>query len=137
LAEVVYLIEKNRLPPSAYDELTQALADPEHVFTEAVFTAAIVQVMREVSRNEVSRTCRIAWWRRPPSISMCRSSAATDESAPPASRPFGKGKGLLQKSGALTAFRAAVFSSGSNRGVRCKGVTFMGVVRKKFVRAGM
>ncbi|HVR22678.1 MAG TPA: hypothetical protein VMU26_05100 [Candidatus Polarisedimenticolia bacterium] len=32
LAEVVYLIEKNRLPPSAYDELTQALADPEHVY---------------------------------------------------------------------------------------------------------
>ena len=53
LAEVVYLIEKNRLPPSAYDELTQALADPEHVFTEAVFTAAIVQAMRQVSRAEV------------------------------------------------------------------------------------
>ena len=53
LAEVVYLVEKNRLPPSAYEELTQALADPEHVFTEAVFTAAIVQAMREVSRAEV------------------------------------------------------------------------------------
>ncbi len=53
LAEVVYLVEKNRLPPSAYEELTQALADPEHVFTEAVFTAAIVQSMRQVSRAEV------------------------------------------------------------------------------------
>jgi len=53
LAEVVYLVEKRRLPPSAYDELTQALADPEHVFTEAVFTAAIVQAMRQVSRAEV------------------------------------------------------------------------------------
>jgi PIN domain nuclease of toxin-antitoxin system len=53
LAEVVYLIEKNRLPPSAYEELTQALADPEHVLTEAVFTAAIVQAMRQVSRAEV------------------------------------------------------------------------------------
>jgi PIN domain nuclease of toxin-antitoxin system len=53
LAEVVYLIEKNRLPPSAYEELTQALADPEHVFTEAPLTAAIVQVMRQVSRAEV------------------------------------------------------------------------------------
>ncbi|MFZ0803954.1 MAG: PIN domain-containing protein [Terriglobales bacterium] len=53
LAEVVYLIEKNRLPPSAYDELTQALADPEHVFTEAALTAAIVQAMRQVSRAEV------------------------------------------------------------------------------------
>ena len=53
LAEVVYLVEKNRLPASAYDELTQALADPEHVFTEAVFSAAIVQAMRQVSRAEV------------------------------------------------------------------------------------
>lgn len=53
LAEVVYLIEKDRLPPSAYDELTQALADPEHVFTEAVLTAAIVKAMRQVSRAEV------------------------------------------------------------------------------------
>ena len=53
LAEVVYLIEKNRLPASAYDELTQALADPEHVFIEAVFTSAIVQAMRDVSRAEV------------------------------------------------------------------------------------
>jgi PIN domain nuclease of toxin-antitoxin system len=53
LAEVVYLIEKNRLPASAYGELTDALADPEHVFTEAVFTASIVQAMRQVSRAEV------------------------------------------------------------------------------------
>ncbi len=40
LAEVVYLVEKNRLPTSAYAELTQALTDPEHVFTEAVISAA-------------------------------------------------------------------------------------------------
>ena len=53
LAEVVYLVEKNRLPHSSYEELTRALADPEHVFTEAVFTAAIVQAMRRVSRAEV------------------------------------------------------------------------------------
>ena len=32
LAEVVYLVEKNRLPQSAYDELTQALADPERFY---------------------------------------------------------------------------------------------------------
>jgi PIN domain nuclease of toxin-antitoxin system len=53
LAELVHLVEKNCLPLSAYEELTQALADPEHVFTEAVFTAAIVQSMRQVSRAEV------------------------------------------------------------------------------------
>jgi predicted nucleic acid-binding protein len=50
---VVYSIEKNRLPQSAYDEMTQALADPEHVFTEAVFSAPVVQAMRQVSRAEV------------------------------------------------------------------------------------
>jgi PIN domain nuclease of toxin-antitoxin system len=53
LAEVVYLIEKNRLPASAYEELTQSLSDAEHVFTEAVLTAAIVQSMWRVSRAEV------------------------------------------------------------------------------------
>lgn len=53
LAEVVYLVEKNRLPPSAYEELTRALADPEHVFTEAVFAAAIVHAMMQVPRAEV------------------------------------------------------------------------------------
>ncbi len=53
LAEVVYLIEKGRLPPSAYEDLAQALADPGHVFIEAVFTAAIVQAKRRVSRAEV------------------------------------------------------------------------------------
>ena len=50
---MVYLVEKNRLPASAYDELTQALADPEHVFTEAVISAAIVQAMRQVPRADV------------------------------------------------------------------------------------
>lgn len=53
LAEVVYLTEKNRLPPSTYDIVTNALADPEHVFTEAVLSAAIVQSMRLVPRTEV------------------------------------------------------------------------------------
>ena len=53
LAELVYLVEKSCLPFSAYEELALALADPEHVFTEAVFTAAIVQSMRQVPRSEV------------------------------------------------------------------------------------
>jgi PIN domain nuclease of toxin-antitoxin system len=54
LAEVVYLVEKKRIPEAAYEALAQALADPEHVFTEAVFTVAIVQAMRSVSRAEVA-----------------------------------------------------------------------------------
>ena len=54
LAELVYLVEKGRLPESAYAELAQALADPEHVLVEAVFTVAIVEAMRKVPRAEVS-----------------------------------------------------------------------------------
>ena len=53
LAELVYLVEKGRLPEAAYTELAQALADPEHVFAEAPFTAAIVEAMRQVPRSEV------------------------------------------------------------------------------------
>jgi PIN domain nuclease of toxin-antitoxin system len=53
LAEVVYLVEKARLTAAAYSELAKALTDPEHVFTEAGFTVAIVESMRQVSRVEV------------------------------------------------------------------------------------
>jgi PIN domain nuclease of toxin-antitoxin system len=53
LAELVYLVEKSRLPAEAYRQLTDALADPEHVFTEAVFTTATVESMRRISRAEV------------------------------------------------------------------------------------
>jgi PIN domain nuclease of toxin-antitoxin system len=47
------LVEKGRLAESAYEALAQALADPEHVFAEAVFTVAIVEAMRKVPRAEV------------------------------------------------------------------------------------
>lgn len=53
LAEVVYLIEKNRLPASAYDDLKLALADPEHVLKEAPFTVEIVDALRQVPRVAV------------------------------------------------------------------------------------
>jgi PIN domain nuclease of toxin-antitoxin system len=53
LAELVYLVEKGRIPELAYEYLAQALADPEHVFAEAVFTVAIVEAMRRVTRAEV------------------------------------------------------------------------------------
>lgn len=53
LAEVVYLIEKNRIPSSAINELMVALTDPLHVFTEAVFNAEVVQAMWTVLRTEV------------------------------------------------------------------------------------
>lgn len=53
LAEVVYLIEKNRLPASAFDDLRKALANPDHVLEEAPFTAGVVDAMRKVSRAQV------------------------------------------------------------------------------------
>ena len=53
LAEIVYVIEKNRLPFSAYEKLKEALADHEYVIEEAPFTAEMVEVMRQVPRAEV------------------------------------------------------------------------------------
>jgi PIN domain nuclease of toxin-antitoxin system len=53
LAEVVYLVEKNRLPASAYDDLRSALLDPDHVLKEAPFTLEIVDAMRQVPRVAV------------------------------------------------------------------------------------
>ena len=53
LAEVVYLVEKSRLPASAYDDLRGALANPNHVLQEAAFTAEVVEAMRQVSRTDV------------------------------------------------------------------------------------
>jgi PIN domain nuclease of toxin-antitoxin system len=53
LAEIVYLIEKGRLPPPAFGEILKALGDPEHVFTEAAITSGVVQAMRQVPRAEI------------------------------------------------------------------------------------
>lgn len=48
LAEIVYLLEKGRLPESAYDELRKALNDPEFVLGEAPFNGDVVEAMRHV-----------------------------------------------------------------------------------------
>lgn len=53
LAEIVYLVEKGRLPLSAYDELKNALADPDYVIKEAPFTVGVVDAMREVNRADI------------------------------------------------------------------------------------
>jgi PIN domain nuclease of toxin-antitoxin system len=52
-AELVYLTEKGRLPPVAYSELVHALANSDHLFIEASFTAPIVEAMKQVARSEV------------------------------------------------------------------------------------
>ena len=53
LAEIVYLLEKNRLPASAYVDLKAALNDPDHVFKEAPLTVEIVDAMKQVPRTDV------------------------------------------------------------------------------------
>lgn len=53
LAEVVYLIEKNRLPASAYADLQKALHDPDHVLQEAPVTSEIIDAMLEVPRADI------------------------------------------------------------------------------------
>lgn len=53
LAEIVYLLEKNRLPANAYGDLKAALDDPDHVFKEAPFTVEIVDAIKQVPRTDV------------------------------------------------------------------------------------
>ena len=53
LAEIVYLVEKGRLPESAYDDLRQALNDPHFVLEEAPLTGEIVEAMRRVPRADI------------------------------------------------------------------------------------
>lgn len=53
LAEIVYLVEKNRLPASAYQDLKTALADPDYVIEEGPFTAGVVDAMHRVPRSAI------------------------------------------------------------------------------------
>jgi PIN domain nuclease of toxin-antitoxin system len=53
LAEILYLIEKGRLPMSAYEDLKHALADPDYVIEEAPFTSGVVGAMRHVPRTDI------------------------------------------------------------------------------------
>ena len=53
LAEIVYLVEKGRLPTSAYDDLRNALSDPDFVFEEAPVTGEVVETMRRVPRVDI------------------------------------------------------------------------------------
>ncbi len=52
LAELIYLIEKNRLHHGILARLVRALEE-EELFVEAPFNAAVAQAMRAVSRVEV------------------------------------------------------------------------------------
>jgi PIN domain nuclease of toxin-antitoxin system len=53
LAEILYLIEKNRLPSSAYDKLRQVLGVVDYVIDAAPLTTGIVDAVRQVPRADV------------------------------------------------------------------------------------
>jgi PIN domain nuclease of toxin-antitoxin system len=53
LAEIVYLVEKNRIPVSAMEDVKNALGSPDCVFKEAPFTGDVVSAMPQVPRDEV------------------------------------------------------------------------------------
>jgi PIN domain nuclease of toxin-antitoxin system len=53
LAEIVYLVEKQRIAANAYHEIRKALSNPEHVFEEVPLQALIVDAMQGVSRKDV------------------------------------------------------------------------------------
>jgi PIN domain nuclease of toxin-antitoxin system len=53
LAEIVYLVEKQRIPATAYDDIRKALSNPEHVFEEAPLHALIVDAMQGILRTDV------------------------------------------------------------------------------------
>ena len=50
LAEVVYLVEKGRVPPEAFGELTRLLDDPDSVLTEVHFDRSIASMMPHIDR---------------------------------------------------------------------------------------
>lgn len=53
LAEIVYLIEKGRLPTIVDVELQRALNDPDHVLHQVPLTGEIVEAMKTVPRADI------------------------------------------------------------------------------------
>jgi PIN domain nuclease of toxin-antitoxin system len=53
LAELVYLIEKKRLPAHVYPDLEAALDDPAHLFTETPCTRKVSRAMRQIPRADI------------------------------------------------------------------------------------
>jgi PIN domain nuclease of toxin-antitoxin system len=53
LAEIVYLVEKGRLPANAYAELKGAIDEPDHVLKEAPCTVEIIDAMVHIPRADV------------------------------------------------------------------------------------
>ena len=53
LAEMVYLIEKSRIPANALHDLHAAMADPKSVLQHMPLSEAVAMKMAEVSRQDI------------------------------------------------------------------------------------
>ena len=53
LAEMVYLIEKQRIPKNALEDVLTATADPKNVLQEVQLTAGIVKKMEAIQRQDI------------------------------------------------------------------------------------
>jgi PIN domain nuclease of toxin-antitoxin system len=53
LAEIVYLVEKKRIPANALQDVLAAIADPKIVLQELPLDASTVTEMKEVPREDV------------------------------------------------------------------------------------
>jgi PIN domain nuclease of toxin-antitoxin system len=53
LAEMVYLVEKDRIPRNALAELLKALSDPEHPLREIPFERSVAETMQNVPREDI------------------------------------------------------------------------------------
>ena len=53
LAEIIYLIEKKRVPANTYADLEGALDDPDHAFSEVPRTKSVVRFMRDIPRASI------------------------------------------------------------------------------------
>ena len=53
IAEMVYLVEKDRIPSGALNDLHDAIADPKAVFQHVVLDDRIAMKMAEISRLDI------------------------------------------------------------------------------------
>ena len=53
MVEVIYLVEKGRLPPSALEKLNSALAEPDAGFVLAPLDLGVIQALRQIPRDLV------------------------------------------------------------------------------------
>jgi PIN domain nuclease of toxin-antitoxin system len=53
LAEMIYLIEKKRIPATALEDVLAAIADPKIVLQEVPLDAGVVVKMNQIPRDEI------------------------------------------------------------------------------------